>query len=178
MNENNIIYFNTRDELTRINLADVMCFESDSCYVNIVLRNSLTQTLLASLNNIETITSTLPYPHFMRVGRKHIINLSYLTHINIQKAQLTLADSTSSRPVTLSASRESLRLLKQNIKEKPPDTIANFKASNCNMEAFFDTPDSNSWIMASAILFILQKLDKFVKELYLCISFLVSTSLV
>lgn len=144
MNENNIIYFNTRDELTRINLSDVMYFESDSSYVNIVMRNSLTQTLLASLNNIEVITSTLSFPNFVRVGRKHIVNLNYLTHINILKAQLTLTDNTSSRPITLSTSRESLRSLKQSIKDKHPFTITDFKASNCNMEAFFDTQNSNS----------------------------------
>lgn len=144
MNENNIIFFSTRDELTRVNLADVMYFESDFNYVNIILRSSLTLTLLSSLNNIEAITSTLTYPHFVRVGRKYIVNLNYLTHINIQKAQLTLSDSTSLRPVTLSTSRESLRSLKQSIKENHPNTIAHFKASNCNMEAFFDTEDSNS----------------------------------
>lgn len=144
MNENNIIFFNTRDELTRVNLADVMYIESDYNYVNIVLRSSLTLTLLSSLNNIEAITATLPSPCFVRVGRKHIINLNYLTHINIQKAQLTLADSTSMRPITLSTSRESLRSLKQSIKENHPNTIADFKASNCNMEAFFDAQDSNS----------------------------------
>lgn len=144
MNENNIIYFSTRDELTRVNLSDVMYFESDCSYVNIVLRSSLTQTLLSSLNNIEAITATLPYPHFVRVGRKHIINLNYLTHINIQKATLTLADSTSHHAVTLSTSRESLRSLKQSIKEDHPNLITDFKASNCNMEAFFDTQDSDS----------------------------------
>lgn len=138
MNENNNIYFITRDELTRVNLADVMYFEADNCYVDIVLRSSLTHTLLSSLSSIETITSILTYPHFVRVGRKHIVNLNYLTHINILQAKLILADNTSRHAVTLSVSRESLRSLKQSIKEAHPNPIADFKASNCNMEAFFD----------------------------------------
>lgn len=144
MNENNIIYFSTRDELTRVNLDDVMYFESDCNYLNIVLRSSFTLTLLSSLNNIEAITSSIPSPRFVRVGRKHIVNINYLAHINIQKAHFTLTDSTTKHTVTLSASRESLRSLKQSIKEDHPNTIADFKASNCNMEAFFDAQDCNS----------------------------------
>lgn len=144
MNENNTIYFITRDELTRINLSDVMYFEADNSYVDVVLRNSLTQTLLSSLNNIEAITSILPSQHFVRVGRKHIINLDYLIHINIQKSKLILADSNSRHAVSISASRESLRSLKQSIKEAHPNQIADFKASNCNMEAYFDAQTPNS----------------------------------
>lgn len=141
MNGNNIIYFNTRDELSRINFADVMYFEADSNYVNVALRNSHTLSLLSSLNNIEAITATFPALPFLRVGRKYIINLNYLTHLNIQKAHIILSDSTSSRSATLSVSRESLRTLKQSIRETHPCTITEFKTSNCNLEAFFESQD-------------------------------------
>ncbi len=144
MNGNHIIYFNTRDELSRINFADVMYFEADSNYVNVALRNSHTLSLLSSLNNIEAIVATLPSLPFLRLGRKYIINLDYLTHINIQKAHIILSDSTSSRSATLSVSRDSLRALKQSIKETHPRIITEFKTSNCKMEAFFESQDCAS----------------------------------
>ncbi len=144
MDKKQIIYFSTRNELSRIDLSEVMLFEADSNYTDVRFRGAHTITLLASLNSIELVTSNIEDTPFLRIGRKHIINMNYLTHINIQKSQLILSDNATSCTLKLTISHESLKKLKKTINESKARVIENFNASNCNMVAFTTDETSHS----------------------------------
>lgn len=141
MDEQQIIYFSTRNELSRIDLSDVMFFESDSNYTDVRFRGAHSISLLASLTNIYTVLSGIENSTFIRVGRKHIINIKYLNHIDLQKSQILLSDSATSSTYTLSVSQESLKKLKQMLSENKVTIIEDFKASNCNMIAFIENKE-------------------------------------
>lgn len=142
MEEQHIIYFSTRNELARIDLSNVMYFESDSNYTDVRFRGAHHISLLASLTNIDAALNNIGNSTFMRVGRKHIINIKYLSHINLQKSQIILFDSVTSCTYTLSVSMESLKKLKQIISECQVTIIEDFKASNCNMVAFVESKEN------------------------------------
>ena len=138
MEDQQIVYFSTHNELSRVELSDVMFFESDTNYTDVRFRGAHSISLLASLTNIYTLLSSMENSTFMRVGRKYIINMKYLRHINLQKSQLLLSDSATSCAYTLSVSQESLKKLKQVISDNQVTIIEDFKASNCNMIAFVE----------------------------------------
>lgn len=141
MEKQQIIYFSTRNELSRVDLADVMVFESDSNYTDVRFRGEHCISLLASLTNIYAVLKSVENSTFIRVGRKHIVNLKYLSHINLQKSQLLLSDSATSCTYALSVSQESLKRLKQMISGQQVTVIDDFKASNCNMVAFVENEE-------------------------------------
>lgn len=138
MEEQQIIYFSTQNELSRVDLSNVMFFESDTNYTDVRFRGAHSISLLASLTNIYDLLNSMENSTFIRVGRKHIINTKYLSHINLQKSQLLLSDCATSCTYTLSVSQESLKRLKQIISGSQVTIIEDFRASNCNMIAFVE----------------------------------------
>lgn len=136
-----VIYFNTRDELTRVELAKVVYFESDGNYVSIVYSNGYNMTLLVSMINIEQVLQHVTDLPFVRVGRKHLINMRYLSQINLLKAQVMLMDSQTGQTFPITMSKEAVKQLKFAIKEAHPEQIDNFKTLNGKMEAFFESED-------------------------------------
>ena len=101
-----IIYFNSRDELLRIDLSSIVYFEADGNYTRFVSINGLSDMICMNLGKMESLLA-LRFKDapgtFARVGKRHIINLHYVYKINTLKQELTLSDqATFSYPLSLS----------------------------------------------------------------------------
>lgn len=119
-NDNNThLYFNTRDELLKVPLSQVVYFEAEGNYSAIYFRNGLQSQVLASLNTIERLISNSfklqnqdEHLAFIRIGRRYIVNIEYIYHINIPKQKLLLTDFVSAQAYELNVSKEALKNLK------------------------------------------------------------------
>ncbi|WP_165157393.1 LytTR family DNA-binding domain-containing protein [Parabacteroides sp. ZJ-118] len=110
-----ILLFNTRDELIRVNLKYVVYFEADGNYTHIIFSNATKVTLPYSLGNIEKLIdekSKGKARTFVRVGERYIVNSVCVFRINTFKHKLLLADFETSHLFTLSVSKEALKSLK------------------------------------------------------------------
>lgn len=112
----NILYFNTRDELVKINLEMVVCFEAEANYLRVSLVNGLVCMIRMSLGKMESILSTRTAPDkFVRIGKRFIVNLAYIFSINVLKQELVLSDQRFFVK-TLSVSKDALKQLKELMK--------------------------------------------------------------
>ena len=115
--EINILYFNTRDEMLRVDLRKVLYFKADRTYTDIYFVNGVHVTLPTGLMSIEQMLEndklrgrTMP---FVRLGRSLIVNISYILHINVLKQELTLSDMTMPGCQRIMVAKEALRKLKE-----------------------------------------------------------------
>lgn len=109
------LFFNTRDELVKVRLEKVVYFEADSNYCHVFFINGAKATLLASLNGISNLIQTQIADdnfHFIRIGKKYIVNQKYIFHINIPKQRLLLTDFDSPIVHEVAISKEALKKLK------------------------------------------------------------------
>ena len=93
--ETDLIFFNSRDELLRINPAKIVYFEADGNYTHIVMVNKLRGAVCMNLGEMERALAEQigdEAHYFMRIGRRFIINMRYIYQINILKQQLILSD--------------------------------------------------------------------------------------
>lgn len=89
------IFFNSRDELQRIDVSKIVYFEADGNYTDIVMVNKLKASVCMNLGEMEkTIAEQIGEEsrHFMRIGKRFIINMQYVYSINVLKQQLILSD--------------------------------------------------------------------------------------
>ncbi len=113
----NILYFNTRDELLKVNLSRVACFEAEGNYIRILLVNGLSCMVRMSLGQMESVlASRMSSDKFARVGKRYIVNLSYVFSINVLKQELILSDQRFFQR-NINVSRDALKHLKELIKE-------------------------------------------------------------
>lgn len=115
--EINILYFNTRDEMLRVDLRKVLYFKADRNYTDVYFVNGVHVTLPTGLMSIEQMLEndklrgrTMP---FVRLGRSLIVNISYILHINVLKQELTLSDMTMPGCQRIMVAKEALRKLKE-----------------------------------------------------------------
>ncbi len=113
------IYFNTRDELIDVPLHEVVYFEAEGNWTLIYFANGIQSQVLASLSAIEILVgeSIKQQKHqihlqFVRIGRRYIINMDKIHHIDLQKRKLELTDFRFGFIHELSISKEALRKLK------------------------------------------------------------------
>jgi len=109
------LYFNSRHELYRINMQNIVYIEADGNYVHVVLRNQQRGMVCLSLMQMQAVLNYKLKEHaavFARVGKRYIINLSYVYYINSLKQQLKLSDGqTFCHEISLS--KDALRNLKE-----------------------------------------------------------------
>lgn len=89
------IFFNSRDELQRIDVSKIVYFEADGNYTEIVMVNKLRASICMNLGEMEkTLSNQIgdEAQHFMRIGKRFIINMHYVYSINVLKQQLVLSD--------------------------------------------------------------------------------------
>ena len=89
------IYFNSRDKLIRLDIEKIVYFEGDGNYTYIVTANK--QKVCVTLNlahTEEALASQLGgnAKHFMRIGKRFIVNMNYIFQVDIQKQMLMLSD--------------------------------------------------------------------------------------
>lgn len=109
------LHFNTRDELTRIELCHVAYFEANSNYTNVYYTNG---SRLSLSRGISIVAATIRSANFVRLGRSHIINIAYVQHINVPKRELLLADLTAGHTFKLQLPKTVLRELKDMLEKE------------------------------------------------------------
>ncbi len=117
------IFFQTRDELLRIDLQKVVYFEADSNYTNLFTVNSMKAVIGMNLSNTQNLLAHQTpenMPVFMRIGKRYIVNTNFICQIHISKQKLVLSDF-EHFAFTLPASKEALKVVREmytrNVKE-------------------------------------------------------------
>ena len=110
-----IIYFNSRDKLIRLDVQKIVYFEGDGNYTYIVTANK--QKVCVTLNLLHTedaLASQLgdAAKQFMRIGKRFIVNMNYIYQVDIQKQVLMLSDCEHFL-YQMSISKEALKAVKE-----------------------------------------------------------------
>lgn len=95
MNKTKYLYLNSRDEFFRVDITKIVYFESDGNYTNIILNNKMRAIVCMNLAQMQTILSDSLKEAagiFARLGKRHIINLTYVYQIAILRQKLVLSD--------------------------------------------------------------------------------------
>ena len=109
------IFFNSRDELHRIEVSKIVYFEADGNYTDIVMVNKLRASICMNLGEMEKVLAIQlgdQSKMFMRIGKRFIINMQYIYQINVLKQQLILSDY-DHFAFQVSISKEALRKVKE-----------------------------------------------------------------
>lgn len=108
------LFLNSRDELLRINIANIAYFEADGNYTNIVSINNMKGVVCTNLAQMQKrLTENLKEEAsvFARVGKKHIVNLRHIFSINTIRQQIILSDG-ATFSFQLSVGKDALKELK------------------------------------------------------------------
>lgn len=113
--ESELVFFNSRDQLLRIDMQKIVYFEADGNLTYIVLANKLKATVSMNLSKMEEFL-ILQYGKkahiFFRLGKRFIINTSYIYSIHVSKQKLVLSDY-ANFTFQLPVSKEALRKMKE-----------------------------------------------------------------
>ena len=95
MNRSKYLYLNSRDDFFRVDISKIVYFESEGNYTNIILNNKMMATICMNLARMQEILNRSLNDDaavFARIGKRHIINLTYVYHIAILRQILVLSD--------------------------------------------------------------------------------------
>lgn len=115
------LFFQTRDELTKVELQKVVFFEADGNYSKVSFINGNSVLVLTNLANIEKLLEEQlagRVQPFIRIGKRYVINAKYIFNINVLRQRLVLTDCVSPTVYTLSISKEALKNIKSLYIEK------------------------------------------------------------
>lgn len=90
-----IIYFNSRDKLIRLDFAKIAYIEGDGNYSYIIMSNKVKVCVCMNLSHMEEHLATQlkeQSKRLMRIGKRFIVNMNYIFQIDIQKQVLMLSD--------------------------------------------------------------------------------------
>lgn len=104
-------------ELYVVDLNDVMCFEADDHYTHVYSSNGNNFMVPFCLARIEEKIRDrhCAYKNLVRLGRKYIINIGNIFHVNAVRQFVLLADS-HGKVMNISLSKAVLRTLMNSIK--------------------------------------------------------------
>lgn len=115
------IIFNTRDELIKVDIDKMIYAMAEDNYVHLFFRNGQSVMVTTTLQSLEQLILSVIAKNkkgvYTRIGRKYIVNNSYIMQINTLKQQLVLSDMDVIQPITLNVSKEALKVLKSTITE-------------------------------------------------------------
>ncbi|MCC8120129.1 MAG: LytTR family transcriptional regulator DNA-binding domain-containing protein [Bacteroidales bacterium] len=109
------LFFNSRDELYRLEVANIVFFEGEGNYTNIMLCNKQKAVICMGLSRMQDVLSLNlreEAQRFARIGKRFIVNLDFIYHIEVQKQRLVLSDGRLFA-FALPVSKEALRKLKE-----------------------------------------------------------------
>lgn len=110
-----LIYFNSRDRLIRIDLQKTMYFESYGNYSYVMTTDNQKAYLNISLSQVEEVIKkkfSKSGNMFLRIGKRFVVNCSYIYQIDMTKQCLMLSDM-GQACVRLSISKNALALVKK-----------------------------------------------------------------
>ena len=110
-----LVYFNSRDKLIRLDIQKIVYFEGDGNYTYIVTASK--QKVCVTLNLAHTEEALAAQlgdsaKQFMRIGKRFIVNMNYIYQIDIQKQTLMLSDCEHFL-FQLPVSKEALKTVKE-----------------------------------------------------------------
>ena len=114
MNRSKYLYLNSRDEFFRVDISKIVYFESEGNYTNIILNNKMMATICMNLARMQEILNRSLNDDaavFARIGKRHIINLTYVYHIAILRQILVLSDGENFE-YQLQVSKDALKRLR------------------------------------------------------------------
>ena len=114
MNKAKYLYLNSRDEFFRVDITKIVYFESDGNYTNIILNNRMKATICMNLAQMQQVLNDNLKEQartFARIGKRHIINLTYVYQIAILRQKLVLSNGENFE-YQLSISKEALKKLR------------------------------------------------------------------
>lgn len=114
MNKTRYLYLNSRDEFLRVDITKIVYFESEGNYTNILLNNKMKATVGINLAQMQTILKDSlrdAAATFARIGKRHIINLTYVYKIAILRQRLILSDGENFE-YNISISKDALKKLR------------------------------------------------------------------
>ena len=115
------IIFNTRDELIKVDIDKMIYAMAEDNYVHLFFRNGQSVMVTTTLQSLEQLILSVIAKNkkgvYTRIGRKYIVNNSYIMQINTVTQQLVLSDMDVIKPITLNISKEALKVLKSSITE-------------------------------------------------------------
>ena len=110
-----LIYFNSRDSLIRVDVSKIVYFEGDGNYTHIITANKVKSCLTMNLSHTEEALAAQLGEHakrFMRIGKRFIVNMGYIYMVDIVKQTLTLSDN-ENFVYQLPVSKEALKSVKE-----------------------------------------------------------------
>lgn len=90
-----LVFFQSRDELLRIDVSKIVYFEANGNYTDIITINKLRGSVCMNLGEMEKALAVQlgdRSKSFMRIGKRYIINMKFVYQINVLKQQLILSD--------------------------------------------------------------------------------------
>ena len=90
-----IVYFNSRDKLIRLDIKKIVYFEGDGNYTYIVTANKQKVCITMNLSHTEVALAVQlgdSAKQFLRIGKRFIVNMNYIFQVDIQKQVLMLSD--------------------------------------------------------------------------------------
>lgn len=109
------LFLNSRDELFRMDVSKIVYFEADGNYTNFVLSDKVKGAVcmnLAEMQKLLTDSLKESANMFARVGKRHIVNLSFVYQISVLRQKLVLSDG-EVFAYPLNISKEALKTLKE-----------------------------------------------------------------
>lgn len=109
------LLLNSRDELFRMDISTIVYFEADGNYTNFVLSDKVKGAVCMNLSEMQKVLSESLKESasiFARVGKRHIINLTYVYQISVLRQKLVLSDG-KVFAYALNISKEALKTLKE-----------------------------------------------------------------
>jgi DNA-binding LytR/AlgR family response regulator len=114
------LFLNSRDELLRLEIHNIVYFEADGNYTNIISVNKLKGVVCTNLAQMQKMLSERLKENasiFARVGKKYIVNLCHIYAINTIRQQIILSDG-ATFAYQLNIGKDALRELKHIMIEK------------------------------------------------------------
>lgn len=108
------LFLNSRDELFRMDISKIVYFEAEGNYTNFVLSDKVKGAVCMNLSEMQKLlTDSLRESAsiFARVGKRHIVNLTYVYQISVLRQKLVLSDG-EVFAYALNISKEALKALK------------------------------------------------------------------
>lgn len=110
-----LIFFNSRDSLVRMDMERIAYMEADGNYTNITAKNKLRVQVGMSLARMEQALSEQLHEQaavFMRIGKRFIVNRNYVFKVDMARQRLVLSDM-DSFVYQLPISKDALKRVKE-----------------------------------------------------------------
>lgn len=110
-----LLFFNSRDNLLRLDVERIAYFEADGNYTTIVTKNKMKVQVGISLSRMEEALSEQLKEKasvFMRLGKRFIINREYVFNIDCAHQRLVLSDM-ETFVFSLPISKDALKKMKE-----------------------------------------------------------------